>query len=89
MTKKVKLFFALYQDDSSEFDNKIVYKNHMVIYKSNNSQLLDELGENGYEATVVLTPDDFENIKSGSLVNEAITEEEMEFLEKSFTTWSG
>ncbi len=83
----IKMFFVMYDDESADFWQKIVYRRQIAIYRSNKYELMEELDTLGFPATAVLMEEDVEALKNGNYHPSAVTAEDIETLKELLPLW--
>lgn len=79
-TTPQKLFFAIYEDKTSEYK-------HLIVYRENKKMLIDEIFAKGHTARAVFSHQDIEDIRNNDCQNQYVSQAEIQYLKDNLTEW--
>lgn len=77
----------MYDDESPDFWQKIVYHHNIAIYRSNKYELMEELDTLGFPATAVLMEEDVEALRNDNYHPSAVTPEDILTIRELLPKW--
>lgn len=83
-----KIFVAIYDDASKEVSFKCYQKEQIILYRTANMGFIEEISQIGYEPTAILLEEDMTALQAGKYENSDITQDDLDFLHKSYQHWA-
>lgn len=82
-----KVFFAIYDDANRKIPYFSYFQAPFVIYRTPNVGFIEELSALGFEPTAVLLEEDIAHLLEESYNNEALSDEDLQWLLKHKSKW--